>query len=94
MVLAIVADALQIVVFPLFVEGAPSPADDILDFAYWQPCWSTFLAGTGNFCPRFLASSYPESIWFLSGRWRLQTSIVSRSGLRLLPKKVASGTRY
>ena len=32
MALAIVADALQIVVFPLFVEGAASPADDILDF--------------------------------------------------------------
>jgi hypothetical protein len=32
MVLAIIADALQIVVFPLFVEGALSPADDILDF--------------------------------------------------------------
>jgi hypothetical protein len=33
MVLAIVADAVQIVVFPLFAEGALSPADDILDFA-------------------------------------------------------------
>jgi hypothetical protein len=32
MVLAIMADALQIVVFPLFVAGALSPADDILDF--------------------------------------------------------------
>jgi hypothetical protein len=32
MILAIIADALQIVVFPLFVEGAASPADDILDF--------------------------------------------------------------
>ena len=32
MVLAIIADALQIIVFPLFVEGALSPADDILDF--------------------------------------------------------------
>src|ERR1700758_4134462 len=31
MVLAVIADALQIVVFPLFVEGAASPADDILD---------------------------------------------------------------
>lgn len=31
MTLAIVADALQIVVFPLFVGGALSPADDILD---------------------------------------------------------------
>ena len=32
MVLAIIADVLQIAVFPLFVEGAASPADDILDF--------------------------------------------------------------
>jgi hypothetical protein len=31
-VLAILADALQLVVFPLFVEGAISPADDVLDF--------------------------------------------------------------
>jgi hypothetical protein len=31
MVLAMVADAVQIVVFPLFVEGALSPLDDILD---------------------------------------------------------------
>jgi hypothetical protein len=27
------ADALQVVVFPVFVAGAASPADDILDFA-------------------------------------------------------------
>jgi hypothetical protein len=32
MMLAIIADARQIVVFPLFVEGALSPADDMLDF--------------------------------------------------------------
>ena len=32
MVLAIIADALQVIVFPLFVEGALSPADDTLDF--------------------------------------------------------------
>jgi hypothetical protein len=32
MVLAVIADALQIIVFPLLVEGALSPADDILDF--------------------------------------------------------------
>jgi hypothetical protein len=31
LVLAIVADAVQIVVFPLFVEGALSPLEDILD---------------------------------------------------------------
>jgi hypothetical protein len=32
MILALIADALQIVIFPLFVEGAESPADDVLDF--------------------------------------------------------------
>lgn len=31
MLLAILADALQIIVLPLFVEGATSPADDLLD---------------------------------------------------------------
>lgn len=31
MLLAIAADALQIFVFPLFAEGAFSPADDVLD---------------------------------------------------------------
>ncbi len=31
MVLAIAADALQIALLPLFVEGALSPADDLLD---------------------------------------------------------------
>ena len=31
MILAMAADALQILVFPLFAEGAISPADDVLD---------------------------------------------------------------
>ena len=31
MVLAVLADALQIFVFPLFIAGAASPADDLLD---------------------------------------------------------------
>lgn len=31
MLLAIVADGLQVLVFPLFAEGAFSPADDVLD---------------------------------------------------------------
>jgi hypothetical protein len=32
MILAVLADALQIAVLPLFIEGAESPADDVLDF--------------------------------------------------------------
>jgi hypothetical protein len=33
MILSVAADALQIFVFPLFSEGALSPADDVLDLA-------------------------------------------------------------
>lgn len=33
MILAILADALQIAVLPMFIEGAESPADDVLDFS-------------------------------------------------------------
>ena len=33
MILAMAADAVQILVFPLFAEGALSPADDVLDLA-------------------------------------------------------------
>jgi hypothetical protein len=33
MALAIIADAVQIIVFPLFVGGALSPAGDILDLS-------------------------------------------------------------
>lgn len=33
MLVAMVADALQIILFPLFSEGALSPADDVLDVA-------------------------------------------------------------
>lgn len=32
MILAVTVDALQILAFPLFAEGAVSPLDDILDF--------------------------------------------------------------
>jgi hypothetical protein len=32
LILAVAADALQLIVFPAFAEGAFSPADDVLDF--------------------------------------------------------------
>ena len=31
LIVAMLADALQLIVFPFFVEGAESPADDVLD---------------------------------------------------------------
>ena len=54
MVLAIVADALQIVVFPLFVEGALSPADDLLDFGI-AAVLVHLLGWHWEFLPAFLA---------------------------------------
>jgi len=58
MVLAIIADALQIVVFPLFVEGALSPADDILDFGI-AAIMVHFLGWHWEFLPSFLAKLVP-----------------------------------
>ena len=58
MVLAIVADALQIIVFPLFVEGALSPADDILDFAI-AAVLVHLLGWHWEFLPSFFAKLVP-----------------------------------
>jgi len=58
MVLAIIADALQIVVFPSFVEGALSPADDILDFGI-AALLINLLGWHWEFLPSFLAKLVP-----------------------------------
>jgi hypothetical protein len=58
MVLAIVADALQIVVFPLFVQGALSPADDVLDLAV-AAVLVRLLGWHWEFLPAFLAELVP-----------------------------------
>lgn len=58
LMLAIVADALQIVVFPLFVAGAESPPDDILDFGVGAVL--VYLLGWHwEFLPSFLAKLLP-----------------------------------
>jgi hypothetical protein len=58
MVLAIIADALQIVVFPLFIEGALSPADDILDFGIGA-LLIHLLGWHWEFLPSFFAKLVP-----------------------------------
>ncbi len=58
MILAIIADALQIAVFPLFVQGAVSPADDILDFGIGAVL--VYLLGWHwEFLPSFFAKLLP-----------------------------------
>jgi len=58
MVLAMAADALQIFVFPLFVEGALSPADDVLDLAV-AVVLVRLLGWHWEFLPAFAAELVP-----------------------------------
>ena len=58
LVLAIITDVLQIVVFPLFIEGAESPADDVLDFGIGAVL--IYLLGWHwEFLPSFVAKLVP-----------------------------------
>jgi hypothetical protein len=58
MVLAVLADALQLVVFPLFIEGALSPAEDVLDFGIGA-MMIHLLGWHWEFLPSFLAKLVP-----------------------------------
>src|SRR5438105_6929665 len=58
MILAIAADALQIFVFPLFAEGALSPADDVLDLAV-AAVLVNLLGWHWEFLPAFAAELVP-----------------------------------
>jgi hypothetical protein len=60
MLLAIMTDALQIVVFPLFVAGALSPADDILDFGI-AAVLVHLLGWHWEFLPRNFLSRTPST---------------------------------
>lgn len=55
---AIAADLLQLAVFPLFIEGAASPADDVLDLAV-AGLLSLLLGWNWEFLPSFLAKLVP-----------------------------------
>ncbi len=58
MLLAIVADALQIFFLPLFVEGALSPADDLLDLGV-AAAMIRLLGWHWEFLPSFFAKLVP-----------------------------------
>jgi hypothetical protein len=58
MIVAIIADALQIAVFPMFVEGALSPADDVLDFGVGA-LMVHLLGWHWEFLPSFFAKLVP-----------------------------------
>ena len=58
MLLAIAADALQLCIFPLFVEGAFSPAEDALDVAV-ALLMTQLLGWHWEFVPSFFAKLVP-----------------------------------
>lgn len=58
MLLAVAADALQILIMPLFAEGAFSPADDVLDLAM-AGILSSLLGWRWEFLPAFAAKLLP-----------------------------------
>src|SRR5215831_17939881 len=58
MLLAILADALQLIIFPAFVEGALSPADDLLDLGV-AAAMVRLLGWHWEFLPSFFAKLVP-----------------------------------
>lgn len=58
LILAVLADALQIALLPLFFEGAESPAEDILDLAIGAVLVS-LLGWHWEFLPSFLGKLVP-----------------------------------
>src|SRR5207244_12460385 len=69
MILAMAADALQIFVFPLFAEGALSPADDVLDLGV-AALLVNLLGWHWEFLPTFAAELVPGAdlvaLWTLA----------------------------
>src|SRR5271156_6610270 len=84
MVLAVAADALQLVAFPLFVAGAISPADDLLDLAMGA-LMVHLLGWPWEFLPSILAKLVPgvDLVPF----WTLAVANVWRK------EKLAAGVR-
>jgi hypothetical protein len=58
LVLALAADAVQLFVFPLFVEGAISPLDDILDLGV-MAALASLIGWHWEFLPSFVAELVP-----------------------------------
>ena len=90
MTLAIIADAFQIILFPLFIEGAASPADDILDLGIGAVL--VYLLGWHwEFLPSFLAKLVPgvDLVPF----WTAAVANVYRKSKRVVFRKEESDDR-
>ena len=96
MLLAIVADVLQLAVFPAFVEGAMSPADDLLDLGV-AAIMTRLLGWHWEFLPTFFAKLVPGMdlvpFWTLAvaSVWRKarQEAHIASEGQPLLPEQLS-----
>jgi hypothetical protein len=89
LILAILADILQMVVFPLVVEGAASPADDIVDLCV-AGVLSSLLGWHWEFLPSFLGKLVPGVD--LVPLWTMAVANVYRKSKQLAVKMEASGS--
>ena len=91
MALAIVADALQVVVFPLFVADAMSPPDDLLDLGIGV-VMVRLLGWHWEFLPSFLAKLVPGvdlvPFWTLAvaNVWRKAKVMAATTGVEKRPE--------
>jgi len=81
--IAVAADALQIVFFPVFVQGAGSPLDDLLDIAI---AWVLIrlLGWHWAFLPSFVAKVLPGVD--LVPTWTMAVLLATRGMSRQQPK--------
>ena len=86
MILALAADVLQLVVFPMFVEGAISPADDVLDLGVGA-MMVHLLGWHWEFLPSFFAKLVPgvDLVPF----WTLAVANVYRKAKRTAEASIA-----
>lgn len=80
LILAVVADALQFILLPLFVEGAESPADDVLDVGVAAALFY-LLGWHWEFLPSFAAKLVPGVD--LVPLWTLAVANVYRKSKRI-----------
>ncbi|MFP5206391.1 MAG: hypothetical protein ACLGSH_13625 [Acidobacteriota bacterium] len=88
MIVAILADVLQMIVFPLVVEGAASPADDIVDVCV-AGILSFLLGWHWEFLPSFLGKLVPGVD--LVPLWSLAVANVYRKAKQLAVKAESGG---
>ena len=93
MLLAVLADALQLVVFPMFVEGALSPADDILDLGV-AAALTHLLGWHWEFLPSFLVKLVPGvdlvPFWTIAvaNVWRKTKSMAAANDVQKQPEQL------